>query len=314
LLVNFGTIDGGILGATTYEVTPYLYWSSNGALVLDYAVDPVLGDGFVGWWQQQYATAPDLAFTLPWRNDIARGLNVAAEQLQRTRNITVSPARPRAGDTVDLLARIHNYSLAPGNSPAFIVRFYLDNRDGQQPRLLRNANGNADLLVGGLPPRGEVTVALTGWTVPWNVDPSARIYVVIDEDNRISEIHENNNTGWALLEASGSSIWSDASNFGDGTIRSPWFGTLDQSTFPKITHESMGTLTVPEGVSEDSLHLHDDSLRHWLWTQRDTWPYLFVHDRSPAGGRWLLHVTDTVAPDRWFYDFAGNTFIHESTL
>ncbi|MCC5805453.1 MAG: hypothetical protein JJU00_03905 [Opitutales bacterium] len=314
ILVNFGTVDTGILGDTTYEVTPYLYWSENGALVLDYAVDPVLGDGFVGWWQEKYGDKPDLAFTLPWRNDDARGLAISADQQQRTRNITVSPARPRAGDTVDLLARIHNYSLAPQNSPAAIVRFYLDNRDGRPLQLLQNSQGNSELLMGGIGPRESVTIALTGWRVPWHIDPSARIYVTIDEDNLIDEIHKDNNTGWALLGATGSSVWPDASVFGDGTIQSPWFGLLNQSAFPEIVHESMGQLHVPDGASEESLHVLDRNLRKWLWTRRDTWPYVFVHDSSQQSGRWLLHITETVAPDRWFYDFNAGSFVHESSL
>lgn len=35
LLVEFGTIDASILGNKTYTVSPFVYWDSNGALVLD---------------------------------------------------------------------------------------------------------------------------------------------------------------------------------------------------------------------------------------------------------------------------------------
>lgn len=312
VLVDFGNVDVGILGDTTYEVTPYLYWGSNGALVLDYAVDPVLGDGFQGWWQQTYANAPDLAFTLPWRNDIARGSNISEDQTQRTRNIVVNPSQPRSGDTVDVYARVHNYSLDPAGSPPASLRFYLDNRDGRGLIPMANEAGRTELTVPGLAPRASLAVVLTGWKVPWSVNRNARIYAVLDEQNEIAEIHENNNTGWALLNASGGSIWPDASVFEDNWIQSPWLGWLNQDKFPFVFHVNMSDLYIAEASTPDSYYYYDYALGKWFWTSPAFWPYIYLMEG--AASRWLYYFEGSTSPERWYYDPATGAYIQEPGL
>jgi len=312
VLVDFGNVDVGILGDTTYEVTPYLYWGSNGALVLDYAVDPVLGDGYQGWWQQKYANAPDLAFTLPWRNDIARGSNISEDQVQRTRNIVVNPSQPRSGDTVDVYARVHNYSLDPTGSPPASLRFYLDNRDGRGLIPMADEAGRTELTVPGLAPRASLAVALAGWKVPWSINRNARIYAVIDEDNLVAEIHEDNNNGWTLLNASGGSIWPDASVFEDNWIQSPWLGWLNQDKFPFVFHVNMSDLYIAEASTPESYYYYDYALGKWFWTSPAFWPYLYLLDGSAS--RWLYYFEGSTSPQRWYYDPATGAYIQEPGL
>jgi hypothetical protein len=312
VLVNFGNVDTGILGDTTYEVTPYLYWGRNGALVLDYAVDPVLGDGYEGWWQQQYGHAPDLAFTLPWRHDIARGSNISADQAQRTRNIVVNPARPRAGDTVDIYARVHNYSLDPDGSPPASLRFFLDNRDGRGLVPMANSAGRTELTVPGLAPRASLILGLSGWKVPWVVNPNARVYAIIDQDNLVAEIHEDNNTGWALLNASGGNVWPDASVFEDNWIRSPWLGWMNQRDFPRVLHANMGDIHVPEGTQPESFFYYDYAFGKWFWTAPSVWPYVLQYRNG--GSRWLYYYQDTATPNRFYHDPATGSILQEAGL
>lgn len=310
--VNFGNIDAGILGSTTYEVTPYLYWSSNGALVLDYAVDPILGDGFEGWWQQKYGHAPDLAFALPWRHDVERGSNIPADQTQRTRDIVVNPTRPRAGDTVDVFARVHNYSLDPAGSPPASLRFYLDNRDGRGLIPMADENGRAELTIPGLQPRQTLNIGLVGWRVPWHVNSSARIYAVIDEPGLVAEIHENNNTGWTLLNASGGSVWPDASVLEDDWIQSKWFGWLNQAAFPFVFHLKMANLYIPENTTPGSFFFYDYAIGSWFWTTPAFWPHLYRFNGTPSG--WLFYLEESSSPGRWFYDPATASWIQEGSL
>ena len=312
VLVDFGNVDTGIVGDTTYEVTPYIYWGSNGALVLDYAVDPVLGDGYEGWWQQKYGNAPDLAFTLPWRHDIARGANIPADQTQRTRNILVSPERPRSGDRVDVLARVHNYSLDPSGSDPASLRFYLDNRDGRGLVPMANEAGRTELTVPGLAPRASLAVVLEGWKVPWSVNRNARIYAVLDEDNLVAEIHEDNNAGWALLNASGGSLWPDASVFGEDWIESPWLGWLNQESFPYVYHLNMRSLYLADGSRPESLYSFDYGVGEWFWFSPASYPYVYLMEGSES--RWLYYFTNTVSPNRWYYDTSTGGYLKEGTF
>lgn len=51
---------------TFYTISPYVYWAKNGALVVDYLVNPSKDDrGGATWWQREYDTLPDPAFILP---------------------------------------------------------------------------------------------------------------------------------------------------------------------------------------------------------------------------------------------------------
>ena len=125
LAVALGNVDQG-LGNTRYSVIPYVYWATNGALVLDYAVNPELArPGFEEtWWQSRYGELSDPAFILPWRYDRQKGQEVTEAQAQETREILFDPPEPAPGEVVTIKARIRNWSLLP--TPGDVaVRFFV---------------------------------------------------------------------------------------------------------------------------------------------------------------------------------------------
>jgi len=199
LLVEFGTIDASILGNKTYTVSPFVYWDSNGALVLDYAVSPDVSAGVPSWWEESYGGRPDLTMNLPWRYDAEKGIGSTNPQLQReeTRDIIFDPMLPEPGESVTISARIQNYSLLDNFTPVF-VKFYLDDpRNGGT--LLEDKNGISEFEIPSINSRKSQVINLEGWVMPEGLSGDSKVYVVIDEDNEVQEIHENNNIGWALV-------------------------------------------------------------------------------------------------------------------
>ncbi len=199
LMVEFGTIDATILGSKTYTVSPYVYWASNGALVLDYAVNPDMSEGVSSWWEKVYGANPDLTMNLPWKYDQQKGNGSTDPELQKeeTRDIIFNPLRPVAGEEVTISARIQNYSLID-TSTQVSVRFYLgDPRSGGE--LLMDQDGNSVFKISQIQARKSRVAELTGWVMPEGLDRDSKIYVVIDEENDVDEVHENNNIAWALV-------------------------------------------------------------------------------------------------------------------
>ena len=208
LSVGLGAIDLSI-GNTRYDVTPYAYWATNGALVLNYAVSPELAaPGFENtWWQRRYGAASDPAFILPWRYDTEKGADISEAQRQQTREIVFNPPSPEAGTVVSIKARIHNWSLLPTERDVQ-VGFYLgDPNDGG--RRITGVNGETVVNAGQLIARGSAIVEMN-WEVP-TVLPSAfpRIYAAIDPDQQLGEIHETNNIGWTVLPVQNVTIGTD---------------------------------------------------------------------------------------------------------
>jgi len=199
LLVEFGNIDGSILGNKTYTVSPFVYWDSNGALVLDYAVSPDESAGVASWWEEKYGSQPDLTMNLPWRYDQDKGIGSTNPQLQKeeTRDIIFDPLLPEPGETVTISARIQNYSLLD-NFASVSVRFYLDDpRSGGT--LLQDKNGVSEFELPQINARQSEVITLEGWVMPEGLGGDSKVYVVIDEEDNLQEVHENNNIGWALV-------------------------------------------------------------------------------------------------------------------
>ncbi len=206
---------GGLMDSlgevAAYVVKPYVYQSKDGAFVLNYAVNPDTAS--VGqsptWWQQEYGHAPDPTFVLPWFYDPEKGI-VLSEEAKRynTTDISFSDPHPTVGNKDTISTRIRNYSLVDTPTPVS-VRFYIgDPNNGGIP--LINANGDTVATSTGV-------VKVRGYTdikfpviIPSSVPSSllyggnvVRIYAVIDPGNTISEIHEDNNMGWSVLNISG---------------------------------------------------------------------------------------------------------------
>ena len=201
LKVHLGSVNMG-LGDVKYSVTPYAYWEKNGALVIDYAVQPELSPpGFPNtWWQDNYGDQPDPAFALPWRYDPEKGfaLGDPAKRFQ-TKDITFIPRRPIVGDTLTITARVRNFSLMSTSSPVS-VSFYVNDPDSGGTPLI-GVNGTNTITTNGIiSNRGKSDVNFK-CVLPNGLPSYPRIYAVIDQGNSITEIHENNNKGFNVLGA-----------------------------------------------------------------------------------------------------------------
>jgi hypothetical protein len=186
----------------TYYVKPYSYWTSYGALALDYKVLQ-LPVGSNSFWQQRYGGKSDLTFSQPWKYDPEKGYPLPGDDTTyryRSRDIYLSKIDPKGGDSVYIAARVRNFGLQSVTSP-FTVRFY----DGHP-----NDGGTqiAETTI-------DTTIAARGYRnvrVPWyipinQVMGNLRIYAVIDQENSITdEVHENNNIGWAPAIGYGSIV------------------------------------------------------------------------------------------------------------
>lgn len=188
------------LGETRYEVTPYAYWASSGALVIDYAVAPeVAGPGGEDtWWDTHYGYLPDPAFILPWRYDPEKGYAISDIKRYQTNDILFRPEDPAGGDTITIHAQVHNFSLLPTPGPIG-VRFYVGDPDNGGT-LITGTDGTSEVLTAGvIPARGRKEVEMR-WIIPEALGAFPRIYAEIDADNTLTEIHENNNKSWNILQ------------------------------------------------------------------------------------------------------------------
>jgi hypothetical protein len=184
-----------------YNITPYIYRSQSGALVLDYMVSIPEN---MSWWKP-YRDNFDLAFILPWRYATEKGSeNVTVSRKQKTSDIQFYPPIARAGDTVVIIARVHNFSLKTFDD-ILKVDFYLgDPADGGVK--LTDINGvtgssrPSTMIYGATDAIHDREEYLTFiWEIPDTVSCSPRIYGVIDPENVYTEIHKNNNVGWNML-------------------------------------------------------------------------------------------------------------------
>jgi hypothetical protein len=161
--VHFNPIDAS--GIYNYQVTPYLYWSKEGYLVLDYLTAPKK----TTFWDRY--NLPDPAFILPWTDGHCAGKE------QFSKDITASPPFASNGETVTLTATVHNFSNVPADNVR--VRFYLGEPSDK-------VQIGSDQLVN-LPARGKVDVS-----VPWQASGMGeqRIYAVIDPGYSLMEMHD----------------------------------------------------------------------------------------------------------------------------
>ena len=202
LKVHLGSVDMG-LGDVKYAVTPYAYWGKNDVIVVDYAVQPELAPpGFPPtWWDDHYGNQPDPAFALPWRLDPEKGYTLGdPDKRFQTKDITFVPKKPEPGDTLTITARVRNFSFEPTSLPVS-VSFYIDDPDSGGTAIIGVNGTNSITINTAINPqeRSDVNFKLV---VPGGLPNFPRIYAVIDQQNTLTEIHENNNKGFNVLGAS----------------------------------------------------------------------------------------------------------------
>lgn len=202
--VSMGSNQSGL--ESNYVVSPYLYWAKNGAIVLDYTVQPeveILG-GTSTFWSAKYGRNQDPALLLPFRLHPEKGL-ILQEEIKRfqSRGITYAPRNAQAGDTITLFAAVHNYSLIPTDGQVQVA-FYLGNPNCPGAQRLVDIQGR-DLAVTEGPSidaRGRALVSFQ-WVIPEDITTNPRVFVQLDPDDRMTEVHEDNNLGWTILEIAG---------------------------------------------------------------------------------------------------------------
>ena len=201
--VELGGVDES-LGEVKYAVQPYCYWAKNGALVVDYTVQPeVPAPGASDtWWSANYGQKADPALILPWRYDPEKGFTLQDEQVKRfqSKSIAFSDARPDPGDTITIFVEVHNWSLLPTKNPVEVGLYLCD--PTEESNRMTNIDGVEIISTEGpLEPRGSEIVSIR-WAVPEDLPTFPRIYARLDPDNKENEIHEANNFGFNLLNLS----------------------------------------------------------------------------------------------------------------
>ncbi|MEK9136019.1 MAG: T9SS type A sorting domain-containing protein, partial [Bacteroidota bacterium] len=188
------------IGETRYTVTPYAYWSKNGALVLDFAARPeVAFPGFPRtWWQTRYGDLPDPAFILPWRLDPEKGFPVQenAKRFQ-AKDIAFSRDSPAVGDTITISTRVQNYSLVNTPFPVPVI-FSLGDPDSGGTQLL-DVNGAGTFFTRTALGSREIDTVSMRWRVPSGLPQYPRIYAKLNPANAFAEIHRNNNKAFNVL-------------------------------------------------------------------------------------------------------------------
>lgn len=250
LYVNLGNANLSF-GNTRYSITPYVYWAKNGALVLDYAVSPELAaPGFdPTWWQMNYGAAPDPTFILPWRSDRARGLSVTDAQMEQTKDIIFEPATPQGGGSVHATARIQNFSLLPTAGPVK-ARFFIGDPDSGGTVITGNDGAIDRFTDDAIASRGTGQVDIT-FAVPADRGQYLRIFVRLDPDQTMTEIHENNNTAWTVLTLAGPTTGAETGEQG-----TPQAFALDQNFPNPFNPTTRISYSVP-ATTEVSLIVYD---------------------------------------------------------
>jgi hypothetical protein len=194
-------------GETAYAVKPFAYWAPSSALVVDYAVEPVVAPPGAPktWWQQEYGSKPDITLNLPRlldyeeqagiSSDSARFISPDVNVLQGT---CASPGPlldryPVPGAPLCVQAEVENYSLKDQASPTK-VRFY-----DADPDVGGHLIGEAD--AGPITARDSRVVQID-WTPDARyAGTRPRIFAVVDADDQVSEVHETNNKGFRDFQA-----------------------------------------------------------------------------------------------------------------
>ncbi|MCB9160341.1 MAG: VCBS repeat-containing protein [Caldilineaceae bacterium] len=167
----------------SYSVRPFIYWAEpDGSLVVDYSV--TLPSDPNRWWVQTY-NKPDPTFNLPWKDG-----KLGDYYRQFTREITLTPLQAAPGEDVVVAAKVRNYSpVGVFNVP---VHFYLGDPQAGGTKI-------GEATVASILPMGHSTVSTSFNTAGHADGETLKVYAVIDPENTIAEMHEEYNTGFAVL-------------------------------------------------------------------------------------------------------------------
>jgi hypothetical protein len=287
-------IDKG-LGEVEYTIGPCVYWGRNGALIIDYSVEPgrSSGGGLETWWESHYGHLPDPAFNLPWRWDPEKGFGITNPAKRwLSKSIRVSPSILKPGDQTTLTARVYNFSLVPLTQPV-AVQFFTGDPDSGGVPIIGNGGVTRLMTVGTIAARSYQNLQMT-WTVPARLSGITRIYGVIDPDNSLNEIHKDNNRGFSELTVLGlTGVTREASPGLPGTFElyqnypNPFNpGTIIQYNLP---HSSQVSLKVYNLLGQEVRTL--------------------VNESKPAGAYTVHFNGDGIASGVYFYRLRAGSYV-----
>ncbi|MCB9251938.1 MAG: T9SS type A sorting domain-containing protein [Flavobacteriales bacterium] len=183
-----------------YTIRPYLYKTKGNGLKMSMAVDmdPLVNTN-MGEWVNNYGQKPDPSLNMPWRLDSFKTTSYIPANKDRTRSIYFKILNPNPGDTAEAYIRIFNYSLKDMNEKTEF-RLYNGHPDkGGIP--IMDLNGNTLFTTNkNIEKQGRDVVKVSFVVTNEMVAGSDnRIYVKLDPDNKIDEIHEENNLGYCNI-------------------------------------------------------------------------------------------------------------------
>jgi len=199
---EFSISPTNIIGAPNefnYNISPKIYWNNDGSGVVSFEVDLDNQTGSGTFWSiSAYNEKSDPALNLPYRYDQVHSPNLSnTENLDRTKSIRFSSSLPQENDTVSLFLKLFNYSFVSTEGPIEFELYHEDPDAGGS--LIEDIDGNTLFTTAsGLGERGRVeTEVKFQANANLILDDFAKIYVLIDPNNLVDEIHEDNNKGWA---------------------------------------------------------------------------------------------------------------------
>lgn len=241
-------ISGGVAAAQGYDIRALYYYTQAGYPKISYAVQ--LDQN---WWAQNYggadaalnlyestvirtSTVNGVTSTLPyWSSDVSRQ-KIRGFTARVPDDASTDPAvagaeyasNPQVGDPVTFDVEVANYSVATPLDPSLTVDFYAVQVDSLSGKVIGEEtyigrSTVAESSPSGIAPQEAVTVSSPTWIAPavTSTVPDSggqqkyRIFVVLDQDDAVSETHE-----WAG-EADGSD-WCPASSIsGDTKLYDP---------------------------------------------------------------------------------------------
>ncbi|MFK7805099.1 MAG: LamG-like jellyroll fold domain-containing protein [Anaerolineae bacterium] len=180
---------GDFPAGENFTLRSFLYNSQGGYIVLDHTADPATNQGV--WLNYN---KPDPTFNRPWAFDALCG----ADKIDYSPEITFAPEYVSPGETVEISAKVHNYSNEIANNVE--VDFYAGDPDNGGILIGRDSIAQLSRQA------GPQEVSMT-----WEAFGSGetRIYVVIDSENKIAEVHDevsnvNNNKGYNTIRLAAS--------------------------------------------------------------------------------------------------------------
>lgn len=286
---NFGELPLSSNNAL-YKIKPYFFWGQNGSLVLDYEIETT-GDLY-----DDYYSIQDPAWNMPWRLDENRGYDFDFQtKTRQSKSIWFDKLFPQAGDTIEVGARVFNYSLIATESPVKVKFFYGNPYNGGVP--VTGIDGEEFVITASPITRQQYQDVAMTIVLPDPFPYDGRIYARIDPDSVMTEVHEENNLCWRWLgpyfpisddDFETTSIREEYQSSGSGIFRS---FPNPASDFVQFT----GILRTPSDVQITLYNLHGQVVK----THSNMDSPAFVNER--------LDVSD-IAPGFYIAEITGGSY------